>query len=436
MPVFNLSTLMVGMLPVLGAYVGGQSVYGGGAVQPMMAIGVVNQIENGMTTRATLAHCSYTPIDIGSSDAASLTLSFKNWYILGSSVINNANTVDIVACSVQYNGVSVPAYFSGSRSITLAVDANDIQAATLYPSDFGVTSFPRGARLWVKMKASVANTTHTFPTSLKLTSGGLQSYYYTPAATTMSDVDALGQFAYTGTAPQSRQNVMSPWALGTFVSGDPIVRLHHGDSISQSLYDTGTNLYGDGWFQRSLSQADYSLPEAGMNFSVSGTQMVAAYIDARIMAYYKYANRGSFMYGANDFGTSGTGTPLAVMQGRVNTVCANMKTAPSRITKIIGGYVLPRATSTDLWVTEANQTVSSAEWDVGGITDQYNSWLASKVGTTLDAVHVFQAVRGISFYKWKTTGAANAVCFDFVHPNAGGHPLMAENARSVYSSIT
>lgn len=406
-------------------------------VQPVMAVGTTNHIENSMTTRTTLGHCSYTSIDIGSGDVASLVLSFRNWYIASNNtVVDNANTVPIQECAVQYNGVSVPVYFAGSRSTTLPIGANDFQADTLLPAQFGVPFFPRGARLWVKLKVLQVNTAHTVPTSAKATSGGMQSFYYDPVATTMGSVDTLGQFGYSGAVPQSRVTVMSPWALGQFVEGDPIVRVHHGDSISQAINDTGLNLYGDGWFQRAVAQADNSLPVASMNFGVAGNSMTAAYADARIMAHYQYANRGSFMYGANDFGTTGTGTTLAVMQARVNTVIANMGKGSSRIKKIVGAYVLPRTTSTDLWATEVNQTLQAADWGAGGNTDLYNQWLLSLVGTSLSGVLSFPSIRGTDPKKWRTNGSARGFNQDEVHPLAAGHAVMAEDARSVFASIS
>lgn len=412
------------------------SMQGLGLSQPLRVIGVTNHVPNSATTRTVLGHSSYTPLDIGSGDVSAVVLTFQNWYINPSSLyVANPNTVPIQKVSLQYNGVSVPVTFAGSRSRTLAIGENDVQSDPISASSFGVGSIPRGARMWVKMTVLLNATSDCVPTSLKLLSGGLQSWYYTPASTTVSDVDVLGAFTYTGTLPSSRQNVMCPFALGYFAAGDPPTRIHYGDSISQSLYDTGTNLYGDGWFQRACAQADNSLPVASMNFGVSGTAASAPVADAKISYWCRYATRGSFMYGANDFGTTGTGQTLASMQARINAIIAMFNASPSAVTKIAGGYVLPRTNTTDSWATEANQTVTSAEWDSGGRTDQYNAWLASLVGTSLSGVLTFPSVRGVSSYKWKVNGSANYVNQDAVHPNSGGHPLMAADARTVFAAM-
>lgn len=415
------------------------SLFGGSAPPPtgiLRVVGTTNHVENSMTNRATTDYVSYVPVDIGSGDVSTLRLSFRNWYVNSTNVItNNANSVSIQKCSLQYNGVNVPVLFSGGRTLTLAPGDNDIQSDAVLATEFGVASLPRGARLWCKLRVSGMTVGNTIPTNTRAQSGGLQSLYFSSASTTMSDVDTLGSFTYTGTAPQSRVNVMTPWVLGLFTSGDPITRIHQGDSISRALGDTGTNLYGDGWFQLAAAQADYSQPVATINMGVDGTSATVA-TAAQLTYYFRYATRGSFFYGTNDFGTSGTGATVAVMQARVNAIITAMRNsgAGSAIQKIAVGKLLPKATSTDLWATEANQTTSTG-WASGDLPDQYNAWLDTINGSTIDGVFQFGSVRGVDPFKWAVNGTPNWAAYDLTHPAHNGHVLMAGDARATFSAM-
>lgn len=415
-------------------------------VAPAAALRTVvqnNVIQNAKETRGKTGYATRWPYIIGSGAVKEVLLSFNNWILLGNNTMaNNGSALNLVKASVEYNGVVVPVTFGGSRTVTIADGASDLQSDVIPATAFGgITSLPVGAIIYVKTVLLLPATTATVPSNAKnAAQSGAAVRWYDPAVTTLSDADVAGQFTSTGTAPETRTGGMSPLVLGRYVTGDPNTYIFIGDSITQGTGDgSGSGRIGGlGWAARALTDADgTSNPKSFINFAVHGSASTAATADDRLYNFYKYATRATLFYGTNDLGQNGAGATLATMQGRLTTIAQNLKTKPgSAITKILAGHLLPRATSTDAWATLENQTPTGAGWDAGGVVPQLNDWLTSQVGVLFDGYTHFQSVRNTgNDFRWATNGTANYAATDETHPSTGGHTLMANDARAALATM-
>jgi hypothetical protein len=106
----------------------------------------------------------------------------------------------------------------------------------------------------------------------------------------------------------------------------------------------------------------------------------------------------------------------------------------NNLNRVVQHYLLFNTNTTDGYATEVNQTPRSVAWDAGGVVEQLNAWLETKLAdATIDLLLRGESVRGLtSNYKWLplTTGAA-----DGLHPNATGHELLAVALRPVLRSF-
>jgi lysophospholipase L1-like esterase len=94
--------------------------------------------------------------------------------------------------------------------------------------------------------------------------------------------------------------------------------------------------------------------------------------------------------------------------------------------------LLPRATTTDSFVTTANQTINTG-WSAAGQSDLMNQWFATKLAdTTIN--HLLSAASqrdSVDSFKWRVNGTANYITSDGTHPTATGHEFLAEDLRLI-----
>jgi len=165
---------------------------------------------------------------------------------------------------------------------------------------------------------------------------------------------------------------------------------------------------------------------ASINLSVYGCSAQLFISDPRIQAYDVNATSVLFPIGTNNFGSSGTGITPANMLILIN----QLKTAAQAngLTKIAVQQIGVRASSTNSWIDEANQTTAT-NWGAGGPIDLYNQSLAS-AGFTM--VFPNDACRGTDRFKWLTSPVT---AFDSVHPSGAGHDLKAIEVRPLFALL-
>lgn len=388
-----------------------------------------NAIANAKESRTATGYVSRFSGYVGSNPLKIIKLNFPAIFLSSASTglaTNLGNDIPIQKCSIEYAGVIYQVTFSGLRTKnvvdgTVTVWADDIDVQTA----FGIPSLAVNARIDVKFEALLGSTAHSMPSCGPRgvsTDTGQVVWFYDPALTTIvNGTDSPGAYTSSGTAPQARSSGYTPFIFGVHtVQSDAL--LARGDSITADTGDSGTNTSGLGWFQRMLGK--FTKKMAGLNLAVHGSTRLAGINDTRITDYYQYASIATIFYGANDFGTSGTGNTVATVRADVLNMRDALRAAGIRIVAVC--KTIPRTNTTDGWVTELNQTPLTG-WDsASSLPILYNDSLNT---TDFDAVIPFDSIRGVtSVYK---ALAPPARLFDTTHPNAAGYGDMSTESTAI-----
>jgi hypothetical protein len=411
---------------------------------PLLIAGMYNTITNGSEARAyTNCAISWT-YTLGSGALSHVALLCSAWRASygTNQILANLNDFTLDAATIEYNNISVPVTFGGATSRAFAAADAFVESDVIPATAFGVSSIPVGALIRVKMLVHNAAVSQYLPTANRHIASGGQVWWYNPANTMISNINTVGAFTSTGTTTDKRNNGWTPQLLGRYVSSAAKVWGVFGDSITQGTGDTGgtARTTGLGWAGFAMVDADgTSNPQSYVNWAVHGSATVLA--TANAANYYpitKYITHAILMWGTNNFGTTGTGQTLAAVQTAFDTVAGALKsTSGSRVTKVIGGHLLPRTTSTDQWVTTANQAYSGAGWQSGGNVDLYNQHITDLVGTTLAASIHWTAPRDTTDnYKWKVDGATVLYATtDGTHPSTLTYTGMGSEMRTLMATL-
>lgn len=350
-----------------------------------------------------------------------LSLIYNNWYTLSGGETDNTNTYTILSASLQCpNGTVIPLYFSGSRSRTLTLGENHVQTDKIIPSQAGYAgSFPAGT-YYLKHIVTVPNAGEKVPTFDGATANdgpaGSQSGWYNPANTTIvNGTDTAGVYTATGTALTFAVYFTKPIAIGTPVI-DGASYIGVGDSIGQGTGDlTGKSIGGVGIIQRAAYNNGVT-PLPMINITHPASQATLLINGTKWRSYIKYAKYAIDEYGTNDI-TSGA--DITALQTRFDTLWGILKS--NGIQKIIKTNMIARTSSTDSWITGANQS-PILMWQTGELRYQLeNYWAAKLADSTIQATVDMAALRdGTLTQVWAANGATNYYTIDGLHPNTAG----------------
>ncbi|AAX84849.1 hypothetical protein [Xanthomonas phage Xp15] len=370
----------------------------------------------------------------GSGKLKSLALRFDAWFINATSAITNtSNPIPIFDASLEYNGVVVPVTFGNIRSKTLQPGDFDVLSDEIQVSAFGVTNIPRGSNVSLKIR-------YTFPGASanrmliglqRPESQGGQCRWFNAANTTVSSTDAPGPYTFTGTAPTARQGSYRPGLLGRYEGAFEPIWLFYGDSITMGTGDSDyTRNYGIGWPAEACRIAS---PNGGLsygNMAIHGSSTAMSTFGEKIEAPLKYATHVHIGWGTNDFGTSAA-DPRPTSQPRLTAGVNSMKARPgSKVTNWYFGYLGPRTTTTDNYVTEENQSYLTANWGPSPCNvESWNSWLVTNFSP--NGVNTWPSIRGVDPLKWRVNGTARYSNTDDAHPSTVGHLLMGQDAAAM-----
>lgn len=374
------------------------------------------------------------PFVIG-QDMKDILLSFINWYQWTVLETDTGNAFTVSSCSIEsLSGTVVPVYFGGSRSKVIADGANDIQSDTILPSAFGLNKFSRGEQYWIKLILNVPNGCKIPRTSRMVAAvSGSQTAWYQSSVTFPSSTDIAGQFTTTGTAPVAQPNGYQPLVLGHPVVDEPSF-IAVGDSIGDGAGDTtAATLYGHGFIQRAMGNNGTN-PLPCLNFCRPSTTSDHAVAGTKWRAYVKYARYAIEEFGTNDIVIS-TKT-VAATQASLSSLWSILKSEGAQ--GIIKSNLLCFTTSTDNWLTSANQTIRTG-WTAGDKTDQLNAWFATKVtdGTLMASVAYPNIKDTGNANKWLVDNVtANYITVDGVHPSPLGHDLVSQPLRAVIAALS
>jgi len=418
------------------------SQYADSGIQPLRVVTAPNYLARGQTASSgsNTRFIARRPFYIGQGGASQLVPSFANNFATQTSV-GTGNTVTILSAAIEKGdgSASTPVTFDSgvNRTKALAWDTADIQADPVLPSAFSLSQFAAGELYWERIVYEVATTGQSYPNTATVRSGytGYGAYAYNPA--TFPSLTADGTGALDGTSKTAVTTTFCAVILGRplvggtrhFVGvGDSYTRDNDSETFQGSLFPL--RLLADVFERAMIDQSANPASIYGfLNTGVYGTG-IANYSAAndRRAAYYKYCTDLHCEYGVNDVGTR----TLAQMQTDLGALWAKVKLeGVARIwrTKLFGS-----TTSTDSYVTEANQTVAAPYTGAGAVGFDLNLWFDTKVSDgTLAGVIPWGRLRGqTSFYKWRVNDNVAAWSIAGNHPSAyAGVPIMSDEARSI-----
>lgn len=419
-------------------------VAGAGATQPLRFAASQNYVSNnaGVAAAGTRLHSlSRRLYTIGSGDFSELRIVIPSFNLSGGAsipLVANAFRVEGRSLEKLDASLTVPWTFSGAAAATVNPGDSLLISDPIFPSAFGLAVFARDSGWYVREDNSVT------AAGLLLPQGTVNYNYagfpnnvgitYDPAVFTGGTVNGTGQLNLAGggwvSMPIPPQGIL----IGRCTS-NPAVWVAIGDSIVAGAGDTqgapGSST-AVGLFTRSLHNGGVSTI-AGCNMGSSGStgSIWQGAHAALAKELWPFADHAFDNFGTNRFITV---QPATLEQAAATQNWADLRAAG--ITKILRTQLTPRCSSTDLFVTTANQAPLNASWQVGGGAWVFNDWLPTQVGPTgptvilgLNTLRFGATPDTTDYYTWPVDGTANkyvdAAAPTGVHPSTFGHILAA-----------
>lgn len=372
-----------------------------------------------VTTGALLTFSSRFEVSLGGHDCSELRLDFPNIRFAAETTIGNALNITSVALERE-TGVAefAPVYVGGSRSFTVATDAAaTVVSDAILPAAFtGLSVFPANMKFWVRVQGSVTTAGHNIAAAREGTETGACAKIYNPASSAFSPVDATGPMVYvSGTDSSNVTRAYCPILVGKFASGDPKTLFVVGDSIIEGV----GNLGGTGTFVR-LACITNGTPQIEMSCGGKSQLEVASNLNGwkAYMAYSRVL--------VDEMGRNNSNAILAVFD------YYKAAKATYGYDKIFKLGLLPSATSSDSFATEANQTVTRPY-----PSNNPDAWMTDLLKyEAVDYVLDPQSVRGVAAGKWKVTGAAFYSTVDGTHQSDAGNNLLATEIQPRLAAVT
>jgi hypothetical protein len=395
------------------------------------------------------------PFLIGNPGFSQLRVSLMNWMFTTSGITTAGLTsFTINKMALEANGVFVPVYFGGSRSVTINPGDTDILCDV--PDMATLGNAAGGSTVYVRFHV-------TAPASVVLPQYSQRGTYFGPAArmrlnsantTVVNGVDGVGTFTTTGTAPTANGNINPPLVLvGIPLAAGKFVGFV-GDSITLGEAQDSNYPVGVGGSNRA-AYSDYATranPIPVINFGVGGGHIrtwlgdgssvssaaavtpgnTAITYAQKAAAYLKYCNIIFEQFGTNQVFSSGTGLSATFPYQPMIWQMIREKIGASG--KIVRTSLFPRSGTTqsvsaDKYKTYAEQTTFQ-EWYTGGIIDAFQQYCQSRVGAEVDYYLDYSSVRapangsGPNPFFWISNGVAPYCDTAGLHPLAVGYGLI------------
>lgn len=203
-----------------------------------------------------------------------------------------------------------------------------------------------------------------------------------------------------------------------------------GDSIANGVGDSNT-ITTQGWFNRAaVSVNSHTLVFHRQTVPGFTLQNSNPAVLTRSSTLWPYFTDIVFQCITNDVSSR----TLTQIQSDVNAMISYVRglSGPyGKRPRIHMVTALPRCSSTDNFQTLAGQTPQTG-FAAGGIRDQYNAWIKSLVGVTIDNV-IDVAPAGqdpTDANRWLTNGTANYATVEGIHPQSVIHAAMATIATA------
>lgn len=399
------------------------------------ASAVTNAMPYGITTTSgtQLRRTSRSKIIIG-ADCTSLKFMVPNKYVAAAAITSNGNAVTInkMALEKVTGGAAYAACtFSGAASGTNSAGNAWLTSDEVFPSAFGLSKFSRGEEYWLRMDEQVTTAGHKFvclretgSVSSSASTPSNFSVLYDSATATISDVYGTGGITNTGTG-RTTCEMACVITLGKMDATESVF-VGVGDSIIEHLSDSVSHTMG--LFGRALFDAGLSAnPRPGLNLGrgSSASSLWQASGASFLTDMLAYAN-----VMIDDYGTNGPGTAPTYPEN--NAIWSAARALNYK--KVIRLALLPRASSTDAFVTEANQTVD-AGFAGGASLTLFQTYLTNNA-VLFDSLLPLTSIRaGSNTNKWVVNGVANYGSADGLHPEDAACELVAVDLRAAYSAL-
>lgn len=370
---------------------------------------------------------------MGSSAVTGIRLAFSGT-LVGAGAVESAfgNTYTAQAA---IETITPSAYenflFSGSEFGAVTSGSSLISSAVS-------TTVIAGQQLFIRLGYSIASNTLGLPSHVNgWTAGGGDFQAFSPAV--VSQVDATGVMSNPAGGSTAIVGAVPYALLG--IATTPMVSVGIlGDSIADGQGDqlTFSSSGAVGFVQRGLDGVNgYSVPWISWSVPSNRLQFDTTANGPSKRTFFPYITHLICELGTNDIGN---GRTLVQMQADLTDICNGAKaiTGPyGTRTQVAVCTIGPRTSSTDSWATTANQTPVSG-YELGGICDQYNSWLVTQEGILFDKLIDTRSIcrDPVLTDRWAVTGAANYATNDGLHPRGAMHALMAVAVNTVVKTFT
>lgn len=429
----------------------------GVAAPPLYSVSAYNSLGtyqsdlNAPTANATQDMIWAVQHIIGGGTVNKIVMSLNNWVMGRGAVPGYDNGIQLPyvdmfikeAWLTNSNGVSKRLTYQGQTSWTVPIGGNDYQCDPVYPSDFGLSSFPMGCAFqfsgrgcgtvsgvqkngqWgtIDEKSCVG-----WSNSLKRALAPIDTY---PSARLTNYgvglTDPGNGWAFGGAVPA---HVM----LGTWAGAVPPVYMGIGDSIVAGDVDTSQVLRPVGWFGRAMLN-NFASPTVyrARLMAGRGTGNASAWRGAnnamQIMTYWcKYANVMLERFGVNS-------RAYAVDYPDKQAIWSAFKSVQRGKYKTVVLALTGQTLSTDSWATLGNQSFGAGT-GLGADLSLINDACLADVGTKLDYYLDPLAPRGnasktnADYWRWAPSSTP-----DGLHPNATTYEAMAVDVRALLTTI-
>lgn len=405
---------------------------GGGNPQPLLIAANRGYIPQATTTAAanSLRAESRKLFTLGGTDYSELRIAYAGFYVTATNVETAPGNDQSIQAAIEITGAPTPvvqATWGASQTGNIVNGAAIYISDALYPSQFGLTKFAKNTQFYVREVRAVTSG------QMFTREGAIANM--TGEGTAFSNGLSASQLLSTGplVAPSGGSLITRDMGA-TGVIGRPIGHeiavvaignsiLAGFDDINAPTGDDGTA--GGGFLQRGLhNTSGRSIPLVQMSYAgTRASQFVASM--AKRQAWFPYCTIGVEEYGTNDF-ADGARTVAQIYSDR-QTIWATMRAGGVRHIEAVP--IFPRTTSTDNFLTTANQTPNAGYATGGTFRDPMNADLATALGLGLiDGIINTNSIAADSILvdRWVVDGVtANYPTPDGTHPQPVLAPLMA-----------
>lgn len=390
-----------------------------------------------VTTASTQCRQSRTRHRIGFAGFRTMRIVWCNYYVTTGNTETDLPAVTDFQASVTMNGITKRVTFSGSNSTTMTAGQATLYSDEMYCTDFGLQPYQTPSvnfYIFARSVVAVGDVQPAWGGTVVQPAGEPANSVLTIYSSTANN-QVMNGTAVNTSGVNIGAGLHPPLAIigrsyaankSLLIVGDSIITGFNDNAIPQA--SDGSNSAG-GYVARATYAS--SVPYCSISRFAS---TVAAFTNANTtkrQLMYPYASIGLCNYGTNDLTTQ---TAAAVLTNIRSNVFTKLKTVPS-IKWVVQQLVIPRATSTDSFLTLANQT-PIAGFETGGTKrDPYNAGIIANVGSNgLDAYVDFNgAVADPSALdKWLVNNVNTFYSTtDGVHPS----PLSASNIAPLLSTV-